>query len=217
MVFFNSSLPDKPFCKLDQKRVYGVAKHENAVVRCQVEAYPPPDSFKWSFNNTVDTKDIPTTRFKSSSHHASSILTYTPVTELDYGTVMCWANNLAGHQAEPCVFHIIAAGKPDPPINCTILNQTIESLEVECIEGFDGGQVQYFLLEVYDEHTDVLQANVSAKFPMFTICGLESGKSLKMRVYAANSKGRSDVVTLEGYTLKIEKQTGEVKVGLVGF
>lgn len=30
---------------------------------------------------------------------------------MDYGTVMCSASNTAGAQLEPCVFHIIAAGK----------------------------------------------------------------------------------------------------------
>lgn len=107
--------------------------------------------------------EVPQTRYHSSGlHRSSSVLTYTPVTELDYGTVMCWANNLAGRQVEPCVFLITAAGKPDPPYNCTILNQTTESLEVECMPGFDGGQPQYFLLEVYDEVTDILQVRAPA-------------------------------------------------------
>lgn len=202
-------LIDKPICRTDQKRIYGVARHETAKVLCEVESYPPPDSFKWSFNNTAETIDVPQTRFTSGLHHSSSTLIYTPVSELDYGTVMCWANNLPGRQHEPCVFHIIAAGKPDPPFNCTILNQTTESLEVECVEGFDGGQPQYFLLEVYDEQTELLQANVSSKFPVFTANGLEPGRMLKMIVYSANAKGRSEPILLEGYTLKIaEKQTG---------
>lgn len=56
---------------------------------------------------------------------------------------MCRANNLAGKQQDPCIFHIIAAGKPDPPYNCTMVNMTNESLEVECQEGFDG-KCQFF-------------------------------------------------------------------------
>lgn len=148
---------DKPICRPGQKRTYGVARHEDAKVVCEVEAYPQPDNFKWSFNNSAESIDVPQTRYNSGQHRSSSTLTYTPVTELDYGTVMCWANNLAGRQMEPCVFLITAAGKPDPPYNCTILNQTTESLEVECVPGFDGGQPQYFLLEVYDEQTDILQ------------------------------------------------------------
>lgn len=204
----------KPICRPDQKRVYGVARHENAHVICEVEAYPPPDTFKWSFNNTAETIDVPQARYRtaaatSGSTTSQSMLTYTPMTEMDYGTVMCWAGNTAGQQKEPCVFHIIAAGHPDTPFNCTLLNQTTESLEVDCVEGFDGGQPQYFLLEVFDMQTGQLQANVSSKFPVFSVSGLGPGMVLKMLVYAANSKGKSDPVVVEGFTLKVaEKQTG---------
>lgn len=55
--------------------------------------------------------------------------------EMDFGTIMCWADNMVGQQKEPCVFHLIAAGKPDMPFNCTLVNQTSESLEVDCNEG----------------------------------------------------------------------------------
>ncbi|KAF7280091.1 hypothetical protein GWI33_006418 [Rhynchophorus ferrugineus] len=199
----------KPICRMNQKRVYGVARHENAKILCEVESYPQPDRFSWSFNNSAETIEVAQSRYNSQTdHHFSSVLTYTPVTELDYGTVMCWANNMAGRQQEPCIFHIIVAGKPDPLYNCSIVNRTNDSLEVECTEGFDGGQPQYFLLEVYDRKSGVLQANVSAKFPLFIVSGLDPGKELKMAVYAANAKGRSDPVLLEGFTLKVaEKQT----------
>lgn len=81
---------------------------------------------------------------------------------------------------------------------------------VECIEGFDGGQPQHFLLEVYDQQTGHVQANVSGIFPLLNVNGLEAGKILKMMVYAVNSKGRSEAVLLEGFTLKAaEKQTGK--------
>lgn len=192
-----------------------MARHENAKVLCEVESYPPPDNFKWSFNNTANTIEVPQTRFQSGVHRSSSTLTYTPITELDYGTVMCWANNLAGRQQEPCVFHIMAASKPDPPYNCTIINQTSDSLDVQCVEGFDGGQPQYFLLEVYDHQTGVLQANVSAKFATFNVSELDPGRNLRMMVYAANSKGKSESVLLEGFTLKAaEKQTGKYYLAL---
>lgn len=54
---------------------------------------------------------------------------------MDFGTIMCWADNAVGQQKEPCVFHLIAAGKPDMPYNCSLVNQTSESLEVDCAEG----------------------------------------------------------------------------------
>lgn len=54
---------------------------------------------------------------------------------MDFGTIMCWADNNVGQQKEPCVFHLIAAGKPEAPTNCTVVNQTSDSLEVYCLEG----------------------------------------------------------------------------------
>lgn len=185
-----------------------MARHEKVKILCEVESYPPPDTFRWSFNNSAENVEVPQERYQSGNHRFSSILTYTQTSELDYGTVICWASNLAGKQSEPCVFHLITAGKPDPPFNCSITNQTTASLEVECNEGFDGGQPQFFILEIYDQQTNALQANITATLPLFTVGGLEAGKELKMVIFACNSKGRSDQVILEGYTLKIaEKQT----------
>lgn len=39
-----------------------------------------------------------------------SVVTYTPMTELDYGTLLCIATNRIGRQRVPCAFHVIAAG-----------------------------------------------------------------------------------------------------------
>lgn len=82
---------------------------------------------------------------------------------------------------------------------------------MECCVGFDGGQPQHFLLEVFDQHTGVLQANItSVENAVFTVHGLQSGKILNMILYAVNAKGRSEPTLLEGFTLKIaEKQTGK--------
>ncbi|XP_043593637.1 synaptogenesis protein syg-2-like isoform X6 [Bombus pyrosoma] len=200
----------KPICLPDQKRIYGVARHEDARVTCSVEAYPSPDSFRWTFNNTEEMVDVPQARYKNSTRHSQSILIYRPITEMDYGTVFCWASNTAGQQKNACIFHIIPAGKPESLYNCTLSNQTTDSLSVECCVGFDGGQPQHFLLEVFDQHTGALQANItSEENAVFTVHGLQSGKILNMILYAVNAKGRSEPTLLEGFTLKIaEKQTG---------
>ncbi|KAK9869098.1 hypothetical protein WA026_002856, partial [Henosepilachna vigintioctopunctata] len=55
----------KPICRGDQKRIYGVGKHETANIVCEVESYPPPDKFKWSFNNSAETIDVPQSRYHS--------------------------------------------------------------------------------------------------------------------------------------------------------
>src|SRR5277367_4108747 len=48
---------------------------------------------------------------------------------------------------------LLYTGPPDPLQNCTIVNQTEDSLHVECSEGFDGGLPQLFFMEVYDGTT----------------------------------------------------------------
>lgn len=65
-------------CKMDQKRIYGVARNEAAKILCEVDSFPPPDSFKWSFNNTAEMIDMPQNGFDTQSK-STSRLTYTPV------------------------------------------------------------------------------------------------------------------------------------------
>lgn len=50
-----------------------------------------------------------------------------------------------------CVVRFVNAGKPHAPRNCTLWNQTSDSVEVSCVAGFDGGLPQRFLLEVYSD------------------------------------------------------------------
>lgn len=100
---------DAPTCSPTQPRVFGVAKQENAQIKCTVDSNPEEVDFKWTFNNSAESIEV------SSSHitrigTSSSIVSYTPMTELDYGTLLCIAINKIGKQKQPCVFHIIAAG-----------------------------------------------------------------------------------------------------------
>lgn len=44
---------------------------------------------------------------------------------------------------------MVVAGKPHAPRNCSLWNQTADSVEVSCVAAFDGGLPQRFLLEVY--------------------------------------------------------------------
>lgn len=146
---FPGRFADKPVCKHNQKLTYGVARNENTEIVCEVDAYPAPDVFKWTFNKTgggggvasemggnevvQHTRPGETGTGRGggaggpslSGKHGklSSVLTYSPTTggmggghggnagDNDYGTVTCRASNTAGQQMEPCVFHVIAAGK----------------------------------------------------------------------------------------------------------
>ena len=48
---------------------------------------------------------------RSQDNRSSSVLSYTPLTTMDFGTIMCTAMNMVGTQKNPCVFHIIMAGQ----------------------------------------------------------------------------------------------------------
>lgn len=50
-------------------------------------------------------------RIDFTSKGSRSSLKYTPKSELDYGVVACWASNSVGNQKEPCLFHVVPAGK----------------------------------------------------------------------------------------------------------
>lgn len=63
------------------------------------------------------------------------MLTYTPVSDVDYGTLSCRATNLAGQQSSPCIYTLLPATRPDPPTNCTVYNLTDDSLDLHCLAG----------------------------------------------------------------------------------
>lgn len=50
---------DKPICKSEQKRIFGVAKGEQVEIECKVDANPKAKEFRWAFNNSADSIDVP--------------------------------------------------------------------------------------------------------------------------------------------------------------
>jgi hypothetical protein len=96
-------------CKPGQQKVHGVARQEAAKILCELDANPHDVvHFTWRFNNTAEIIDIPASHF--TTDRARSMASYTPMTELDYGTLLCWGRNELGMQKAPCVFHVIPAG-----------------------------------------------------------------------------------------------------------
>ncbi|XP_029178179.1 nephrin-like isoform X6 [Nylanderia fulva] len=206
-----------PVCQQGQTRVFGVARQETASIPCELEANPPEVSFTWKFNNTMEAVDIPQAHV--TSDRARSMASYTPMTELDYGTLLCWGSNDQGSQLEPCVFHIVPAGRPDTPHNCTLLNQTTDSIYVECIESFDGGLPQKFTIEVEREAGSskgpATVYNYTSKVPTFYVGNLDPGSSYEVSVYSTNAKGRSETVRFRAATLNLpERRTALTPVML---
>ncbi|KAK5647875.1 hypothetical protein RI129_002767 [Pyrocoelia pectoralis] len=196
-----------PICKAGQQRVYNVARHEGVSINCEVEANPTNIQFLWKFNNSGNRAlvlDMPQSLI--TTNKTTSKLLYTPITEHDYGTLLCKGVNAIGIQRDPCIFYINPAGKPDPLSNCTVVNQTDDSVQVECVEGFNGGLQQTFVLEVYDFYLDKLVSNISSNRPDFFVGGLNSETKLNLIIYAVNKKGRSELRSVQTVTLKSSEE-----------
>lgn len=108
------------------------------------------------------------------------------------------------------------SGRPDIPRNCTIFNQTTNSLHVECLENFDGGLPQKFTVQVESEASPSAQKassliyNHTSESASFLVGELDPGTSYQLAVFASNAKGRSQLVRLRATTLNLpERRTGE--------
>ncbi|KAK2586782.1 hypothetical protein KPH14_011809 [Odynerus spinipes] len=212
----NLDIKFAPVCRSGQTKVFGVARQETTRIPCELEANPPEVSFTWKFNNTMEAVDITQEQVTSIGTH--SIASYTPMTELDYGTLLCWGSNDQGTQLEPCVYHIVPAGRPDMPHNCSLLNQTTDSFYVECVDGFDGGLPQKFTIQVDREASSSGTSskpsstvfNQTSKAASFAVTNLEPGTTYDVRIYASNAKGRSEVIHFSATTLNLpERRTDE--------
>jgi len=193
-----------PVCSLDQKVIYGVAPHELTHVTCQVFSNPSSNlTFQWIFNTTSERLDIQNSQF--SSKGTKSVVEYIPRTEMDYGSLLCWAINSVGRQETPCVYHLIPAGHPDPVANCSINNQSHSSFSLDCQSGFDGGLQQTFVMEVIDSEAGYVVTNMSSQTPSFSVNGLQSGKTFLIKVYSANEKGHSEPISMTAFTMEAKE------------
>ncbi|XP_050691470.1 nephrin-like [Eriocheir sinensis] len=201
----------KPLCTGKQSVYHGAARYEQVNIPCQVESYPEPDAFRWTFNNSGESIEI-------SEEHvlvegSRSTVSYTANTELDYGTLLCWGVNSVGQQRHPCVFHVFPAGHPDPVHNCSAFNLSVSMVNIRCVAGFDGGLPQKFLLQLRYHGQKRMLANLTSEVPHFTVSGIPPGRVLVGTVWAYNTKGRGEPVALRLFTLKdqAEKRTAAVK------
>lgn len=188
-----------PICRSSQKILYGAARHESVKIQCEVDSDPPEVTFRWAFNNSAESLEI--VNHAAAQEGTTSVATFVPRTEMDYGTLLCWGRNNVGSQSDPCIFTVIPAGPPDPVKNCSLINQTEHSIRVDCSEGYDGGLLQHFIMEVRDTTIQRLRANVTNSWPSFTARGLTPGSAFLIVIYSANAKGRSRAVVMTASTL----------------
>ena len=194
---FNLDVKYLPVCVPEGVKVYGVAKEENVRIRCQVAANPSNLTFRWTFNNSAEIKDVDKSKF--SVNNSVSLFSYKPERELDYGTLMCWSRNDIGEQQKPCVFHIIAAGRPDPVKNCTTSNVNNSAFQINCAPGFNGGLPQNFTIEVIENETlDKIVYKAMRTQPVFSVTDLEDSKDYRVYVIPVNMKGTGQPQSPQG-------------------
>ncbi|CAG9563424.1 unnamed protein product [Danaus chrysippus] len=184
----------KPICRSKDMKIIGAALQEPSKVECEVDAFPPPDTFEWTLNNSAGSIKVDPERFSVNGEAGRSVLTFVPVSETDYGKLSCRATNLAGQQMLPCVYTILPATRPDPPSNCSVYNLTDDSLDLTCIAGYEGGLQCTYVAEVWA--SEGLLTNSTNTATIWNLRRLGAKRQLNIVVYAANTRGRSERVTL---------------------
>ncbi|XP_050693840.1 cell adhesion molecule-related/down-regulated by oncogenes-like isoform X2 [Eriocheir sinensis] len=220
-----------PICASSSTTVFRAALGEEIVIPCRVLSHPPNVTFSWTFMNALTEHErVPGDRV--SWRGLVSRLRYLPEKTQDYGTLHCWASNRVGNQEKPCIFHVKPAGVPSPPLNCTVSNQTWESVEVTCGDsraapnhhrthsyGYDSelnevapanhpaellqdSDKPRYLLTVKERLTHAVTHNLTGERGVFSVTGLTAGLDYVISVVRYNSHGRSSNVTLEAFTLR---------------
>ncbi|XP_058059967.1 nephrin-like [Anopheles bellator] len=204
-----------PLCATDKIVSMGVSLDETITVSCDIITHPLASKFYWRFENSEEVLEIEPHRY--SNNGSSSQLQYTPASEQDYGTLSCWGTNEIGTMAEPCIFHLIAAGLPTSVINCSWRNFT-NGLDVSCHPGYDGGLKQSFVLEMVSTRHAGLSINFTGpEEPTFSIRSFDEIRqqlpaavlvraepdSLKLYVYSVNLKGTSPRVFIADLPLPV--------------
>lgn len=194
----------------------------------------------------------------------------------EYGTIECVAKNPIGLQMKACKYHILAAGPPNFPYMCNVVNQSDNALVILCTGNDQSAMMAanwtsnelrfeqssntnylssgpnaktvvvypptYYVCEVYNNNNLYLVANVSVSatvplgelstnsllsdatnsfldnsinsmtssvpssasansFQMF-VPNLTPNTNFKLKLFAANSKGKSDQIWLSAHTLR---------------
>lgn len=101
---------DAPVCKQDSPVVYVGSRSDEVQVVCEVLSYPDVVAFHWSFNGSGGNRVLQS-GFSGDRATLSSVMRYTPISDADFGTLLCQANNSVGLQSKPCVFHIVQASE----------------------------------------------------------------------------------------------------------
>ncbi|XP_064111781.1 uncharacterized protein LOC135219175 [Macrobrachium nipponense] len=176
-----------PDCARDAAKILGVPRHHTLNVTCEVDAYPPPDSFSWALRSSRGILAVPPEMIHFSG--TTSWIVYTPRANVDFGDLLCWAHTPVGRQDDPCVAQLVSAEKPDTPENCKVTKRSQDKLSVSCKAAHDGGLPQTFFMKVF--HGGLQVANSTSVNPEITVYDLEPDTRYRLTIWSANTHGTS--------------------------
>ena len=155
-------------------------------ILCQVDANPDSAlSFHWVFNTSQEMIDIQQDQMRLNG--SSSTVEFIPRTEMDYGHLLCWAENDIGRQISPCVFQLVPVPPPSPVINCSVSDQAITSVSVDCETSSKmEPATMTFVLELWRTEDNSLVNNLTAEVGHWSVRGLEPGQEYRASVRTFN-------------------------------
>ena len=185
----------KPVCAdggSGSPRKLEVGLNVQSEVVCHVEAAPEANlSFHWVFNTSQEMIDIQQDQMRVNG--SISTVDYIPRTVLDYGTLLCWAENDIGSQVTPCVFHLVPALPPPPVSGCSFSHHDISSIGVSCVmQSRSSSKNVTFILELWrTEEDDTVVRNLTSTSGNWNLDGLEPGQEYRVTVFTSNIAGVS--------------------------
>lgn len=96
---------DAPVCRSSDPEIIGVSIGETVKVICEVDGNPDILQYSWSFRNTSNREET-----LIAFDQSVNTLMYTPMSDYDFGSLLCTATNNLGSQRMPCVYTLILAG-----------------------------------------------------------------------------------------------------------
>ena len=161
-------------------------------ILCEVESNPQSDlTFHWVFNTSKEMIDIQQDQMRVNG--TTSTVDYIPRTEMDYGNLLCWAENSVGLQSSPCVFQLEASPPPLPVSNCSVSDHAMTSVTVDCqTQHSEDPVTMTFVLEVWRREDEVLVRNVTTEAGHWSLRGLEPGQEYLVTVFTVNDVGMTN-------------------------
>ena len=189
----NLDIQYKPVCADEgSPRKLEVGLNVQSEVVCQVEAAPEANlSFHWVFNTSQEMIDIQQDQMRVNG--SVSTVDYIPRTVLDYGTLLCWAENNIGSQVTPCVFHLVPALPPPPISGCSFSHHDITNIGVTCVTQYrDSAKNITFILELWRTGEDyTVIRNVTSSTGNWNLDELDPGQEYRISVFTSNIAGVS--------------------------